>query len=60
LLLTGAVSLLNASPAFPSGSKGHDIVAPIAKTQLTAGLGACDKLRALDSAAPLSSTRSAE
>jgi hypothetical protein len=35
LLLTCAVSLWNASPAFPWGSKGHEIVAAIAETQLT-------------------------
>jgi hypothetical protein len=34
LLLTGAVSLLNASPAFPWGSKGHNVVAAIAETHL--------------------------
>jgi hypothetical protein len=35
LLLTGAVILMNASPAFPWGSKGHEIVAAIAETHLT-------------------------
>ena len=35
LLLSGAVSLLNASPAFAWGSKGHEIVAAIAETHLT-------------------------
>lgn len=35
LLLTGAVSLWNASPAYSWGSKGHEIVAAIAETQLT-------------------------
>ena len=34
-LLTGTVSLLNASHAFPWGSKGHEIIAVIAETQLT-------------------------
>jgi hypothetical protein len=35
LLLTSVVSLWNASPAHPWGSKGHEIVAAIAETQLT-------------------------
>ena len=35
LLLTSVVSLWNASPAHPWDSKGHEIVAAIAETQLT-------------------------
>jgi hypothetical protein len=35
LLLTSAVSLWNASPAYAWGSKGHEIIAAIAETQLT-------------------------
>ncbi len=35
LLLTGAVCLWNASPAFPWGSKGHEIVAAIAEAHVT-------------------------
>ena len=34
-LLVGLVSLLSASPAYSWGSKGHEIVAVIAETQLT-------------------------
>ena len=32
--LTSVVSLWNAAPAYPWGSKGHEIIAAIAKTQL--------------------------
>jgi hypothetical protein len=35
LFLTGITSLLVTSPAYPWGSKGHEIVAAIAETQLT-------------------------
>jgi hypothetical protein len=35
LLLTGIASLLITSPAYPWGSKGHEIVAAIAETHLT-------------------------
>jgi hypothetical protein len=35
LWFTGLVSLLTTSPAYPWGSKGHEIVAAIAETQLT-------------------------
>ena len=35
LLLTLAVSLFTTSPAYPWGSKGHEIVAAIAETHLT-------------------------
>jgi nuclease S1 len=43
LLLTGAVCLWNASPAFPWGRKGHEIVAAIAETQLTDAVRKCIK-----------------
>jgi hypothetical protein len=35
LLLATALALFTASPAYPWGSKGHEIVAAIAETQLT-------------------------
>jgi hypothetical protein len=35
LWLTGVVSLFTTSPAYPWGSKGHEIVAAIAETHLT-------------------------
>ena len=35
LLLTLAASLFTTSPAYPWGSKGHEIIAAIAETHLT-------------------------
>jgi hypothetical protein len=35
LWLIGIVSLFTTSPAYPWGSKGHEIIAAIAETQLT-------------------------